>query len=267
MEHPSGNTQRGVTVAARIGYTAKGVVYLLIGGLAAMAAFGLGGQRGGASEAITHMAAQPMGTTLLVFLAVGLICYTAWRLIQAVLDSENKGNGAKGLLMRAGFVISGLSYAALAWRCISLLMHSGSDSSSTPQRTAMVMQHAGGLIAIGLVGIIIALVGVAQFRRAIKRSYRAHWHTEDMPAHQLKWAEGIARWGLSARGLVFLMIGGFLCLAALQTDPSEAKGLGGALTTLAQQPFGPWLLLVVALGLVAYGVYCFVNARYRDTNA
>ncbi|MCM2129754.1 DUF1206 domain-containing protein [Larsenimonas rhizosphaerae] len=267
MNHTSGNTQRGVSLAARAGYTAKGIVYVLIGGLSAMAAFGLGGQRGGASEAVTHMASKTLGTTLMVVLSIGLLSYTAWRIIQAVLDSEDKGNGLKGILVRTGFVISGLTYATVAWRCINLLMQSASSSSSTSQRTAMVMQHPGGLIAIGVLGIIVALVGLRQFQRAIKRSYRKSWHTEKMPEHQLRIADAIARWGLSARGVVFLIIGGFLCLSALHTDPSQAKGLGGALTTVAQQPFGPWLLLAVALGLIAYGGYCFVNARYRTTSA
>ncbi|WP_233350244.1 DUF1206 domain-containing protein [Kushneria phosphatilytica] len=268
MDHPTGNTQRIITIAARMGYVAKGVVYILIGGLAFMAAIGLGGQRGGTSEALHELAVKPFGGFMLAAMAVGLLAYTAWRIIQAIFDAENKGRGFKGLCTRGGFVISGLIYGALAINSIKLLLSSGgSGSGSTQSRTAELMSHPGGLIAVFVIGVIFGFVGLRQWWRAWKQSYRKNWHTQEMPAHQLHIADVIARWGLTARGLVFLIMSGFICLAALHTNPQRARGLGGALETLADQPFGPWILGVVALGLVAYGIYCFVNARYRNVNA
>ncbi|RKR07572.1 uncharacterized protein DUF1206 [Kushneria sinocarnis] len=267
MDHPTGNLQKVITIAARLGYAAKGVVYILIGGLAFMAAVGLGGQRGGASDALRELALKPFGSYMLGVLAAGLLAYTAWRIIQAVFDAEHKGGGFKGLCVRGGFVISGLIYGALAVHSLSLLLTSSSGGGSTQSRTAMLMSHPGGLVAVFVIGVIFGFVGLRQWWRAWKQSYRKNWHTREMPAHQLHVADLIARWGLTARGFVFLIMSGFICLAAWNTRPSQARGLGGALETLAEQPFGPWLLSVVALGLVAYGIYCFVNARYRIVDA
>ncbi|MCM5704209.1 DUF1206 domain-containing protein [Larsenimonas salina] len=267
MKHPTGITQRLVTLTARLGYAAKGVVYILIGGLATMAAFDLGGQRGGASEAVTQLAGQPFGSLMLIAMTVGLLCYTLWRWIQALFDADDKGHSLKGICVRIGYVISGSIYGMLGYRCIELLTSSGGGNSTASSRTATLMSHTGGQIAVAIVGVVFFCVGLRQFQRAIKQHYRKSWRTHRMPQHQLAIADTVARWGLCARGVVFGIIGGFLVIASWTANPDQAKGLGGALVTLAQQPFGPALLIVVALGLLAYGLYCFVNARYRDTQA
>ncbi|WP_262927203.1 DUF1206 domain-containing protein [Phytohalomonas tamaricis] len=267
MDHPSGNAQRLVTLAARLGYVAKGIVYVMVGWLAVMAAAGLGGQRGGTSAAINELAGQPFGSVMIGLLAAGLFSYMAWRIIQAVFDAEHKGRGLRGIVVRLGFLISGLIYGALALHCIQLLMADASGNSSTRGRTAELMSHPGGIAAVLIIGVVFGFVGIRQIWRVWHCSWRANWHTHEMPAHHLRIADAISRCGLTARGIVFLIIAGFLCLAAINTDPNQAKGLGGALVTLAAQPFGPWLLGAVALGLIAYGGYCFVNARYRNVDA
>ncbi|SHF46923.1 protein of unknown function [Modicisalibacter ilicicola DSM 19980] len=269
MKHANATIEHAVAVIARCGYAAKGIVYLIIGVLASMAAFGLGGKNIGTKEAITQIAGQPFGSTMLGLMAFGLFAYTLWRVIQAFFDTEDAGSGFKGIATRLGFVISGVIYAGLGVYCIDLLLNVGAssgDGESTQDRTARLMSNPGGIYLVFAVGVIFIGVGIRQIVRAVKRSYLKNWHMIDMNQTQRKLAEGATRWGLSARGVVFMIIGGFLCIAAWQTDPSEAQGLGGALNTLARQPFGPWLLGIVALGLVGYGIYCFVNARFRDVS-
>ncbi|MFC0338016.1 protein of unknown function [Kushneria avicenniae] len=267
MDHPSGNTQRLVTVAARCGYTAKGMIYITIGWLSMMAVLGMGGRNGGSSEAISELATQPFGSVLITLLAIGLFGYTAWRLMQALFDAEQKGRDWKGILTRLGYVLSGVIYAGIAINCVELLLNSGGSSGSTSSHTREVMSHPGGIVAIFLIGLGFLGVGMRQIWRGWHHSYEKNWHLDEMSRAQRLIAANVSRIGLTARGIVFMIVALFLCLAAINTDPSDARGLGGALSVLAEQPFGPWLLGLVAMGLIAYGGYCLVNARFRNVDA
>lgn len=258
--------RRVVRVIARCGYIAKGVVFLIVGVLASLAAADLGGNNGGTKEAITQLASQPFGEFMLALLSLGLLAYAVWRLLQALIDSEDLGYGVRAIAARLGFLISGGIYVSLALYSFNLLRNVATGNSSPSDHTAELMSHPGGVYLVFAAGVVFAGVGLRQMWRALKRSYLDNWHMIEMSATQRRLAEVAARWGLSARGVVFLIIGGFLCVAALRTDPSEAQGLGGALNVLARQPFGPWLLGAVALGLIAYAIYCFVNARFRDVS-
>ncbi|WP_136064288.1 DUF1206 domain-containing protein [Modicisalibacter radicis] len=258
--------RRLVRVIARCGYVAKGVVFLIVGVLASLAATGLGGNNVGTKEAITHLASQPYGGLMLTLLGLGLLAYAVWRLLQALIDTEDLGYGVRALAARLGFLISGGIYVSLALYSYNLLRNVAAGDSSPSDRTAELMSHPGGVYLVFAVGVVFAGVGLRQMWRAIKRSYLDNWHMIEMSATQRRLAEAATRWGLSARGVVFMIIGGFLCVAAVSTDPSEAQGLGGALNVLARQPFGPWLLGAVSLGLIAYAIYCFVNARFRDVS-
>lgn len=267
MAHPYSRVEILVTLGARVGYAAKGLVYLMIGAFASLAAAGLGREGLGTKEAINQLVTTPYGDIMLTLLAIGLFAYAAWRLLQAVLDTERAGKDAKALVARLGFAISGLVYGSLGLYCINLLRHAASstDQSSAQDRTALLMSHQGGIYLIFAIGLVFMGVGVRQLWRALHRTYLKNWYSHHLGPVQQRLAEGVTRWGLSARGVVFMIIGLFLCIAAWQTDPSEAQGLGGALAVLARQPFGPWLLGGVALGLASYGVYCLINAAIRDT--
>lgn len=266
--HPKRRLKQGLALTARVGYVAKGVVYLLVGGLAALAAAGLGGGHAGTKAAINQLVHRPFGDTMLGLLGVGLFAYALWRLLQALLDTEDAGRGPKGLVTRLGFTISGLIHASLGVYCLDLLFNAAMSSgeAETQDRTALLMSHQGGVILVFAVGLVFLGIGLRQLWRALARTYLGNWHHRQMTDGQRRLFEGITRWGLSARGVVFLIIGLFLCIAAWRTDPSQAQGLGGALTVLAAQPFGPWLLGAVALGLFSYGLYCLINAAFRDTS-
>lgn len=268
MTLPETRLKQGLSLAARTGYIAKGIVYLLIGGLACLAVVGLGGDNVGSKEAINQLVRRPFGDVMLGLLGIGLFAYALWRLLQALLDAEGVGLGLKGIGTRLGFLVSSLTHGSLGIYCFDLLRNlaMSSGEAAAHDRTALLMSHRGGVILVFAIGLVFLGVGLRQLGRAINRSYLKNWHHQEMSATQQHFFEGITRWGLSARGVVFMIIGLFLCIAAWRTDPSKAQGLGGALNVLAAQPFGPWLLGIVALGLFGYGLYCLINAAFRDTS-
>ena len=188
-----------------------------------------------------------------------------------MLDTENEGSDGEGLVKRIGYTIGGLTYFALAVAStagvfgFSLGLGGGSGSSgsggsggSGAQSAAQgLMSQPFGRFLVGAVGVIIIGVGLYQFKRAYDASF------VEKLKRSPQWLERLGRAGFAARGVVYVLIGGFFGIAALQADASEAGGLQQALTTLENQPYGPWLLGLVALGLGAYGVYALCLARYR----
>ena len=255
-----------VATLARFGYATKGVVYVIVGALAVMAAIGAGGSTEGSSGALETIAQQPFGRILVGLTALGLIGYVIWRFVQAFMDPEGKGSDAKGIVARIGYAISGVVYAGLSFSAARMALSgggSGGGGGSQQALTANLMSQPFGLWLVGIVGAIVIGVGIFHFYQAYKAKFMEDYKSGEMSATERRWAKRIGQFGLSARGVTFSIIGGFFIVAALQADPSQAKGLSGALDTLARQPYGPWLLGIVALGLVAYGVYCFSQASYR----
>lgn len=252
---------------ARFGYAAKGIVYAIVGVLAVQAAFGAGGQTTDTKGALSAIAAQPFGKFLLALVTLGLIGYVLWRFVEAIKDPEHKNHDdAKGWARRVGAGISGLIYASLALSAIRLLMGSGrgnSSTSSTQDWTARLLSQPFGQWLVGIVGAFTIGLGFYQLYKAYKAKFRKQMKLHEMSSTEETWATRIGRLGEAARGVVFVIIGFFLLQAARQSDASQAQGLDGALQSLSQQPHGPWLLGIVALGLVAYGIHMGVQARYR----
>lgn len=255
---------RWVELLARFGYAAKGVVYVVIGVLALRVAFGEGGQLTSGEGAIHTIAQQPFGRILLGLIVVGLIGYVIWRFVQSVLDVENYGTDAKGIFKRIALGISAITYGSLAWYSWSILSGSGGGGgSSTQSKTAELMSQPWGLWLVGLLGVIVFGYGLRQFYRSYDASFMDKVAHHEMSRTEKTWGERVGRLGLAARGVVFVMMGTFFVQAAWTANPNEARGLDGALGELATQPYGPWLLGLVAAGLAAYGVYQIFMARYR----
>lgn len=252
-----------IETLARAGYAVKGVVYGLIGFLALQAALGSGGETTDTRGAITSLKDEPLSGALLWLIAIGLIGYSLWRFIQALGDPDHVGSDAEGVVKRVGYAGSGVIYAGLAYSTLRLLTGNGGGGNSTSDWTATLMEQPFGPWLVGAAGLVTIGIGLYQFVRAYKASFFDHLKTGSMSASERTWAGRVGRFGLAARGVVFGLIGVFLLQAAWQSDPSEARGIGGALDALAAQPYGPYLLGAVALGFIAYGAYCVVNARYR----
>jgi hypothetical protein len=266
----AGNTARQIAPwverLARVGYAAKGLVYVLIGGLAARAALGTGGRTTDSSGALTAIGRSTFGTLTLGLVALGLLGYAAWRVIAAATDAEGKGNDAKGMASRAAGAARGLLYVGLALQAVRL-MRGGASGSGGDSRaedwTARLMAAPFGrwLVAAAALGVIA--YAFYQLYRAYASKVRKHLDIGRLSAEAQRLVVAVGRFGIGARGVVFLVIGWFLLRAARQADASQASGMGEALRTLERQPYGKWLLALVGLGFVSYGVYEFVNARYR----
>ena len=254
--------------AARMGYAAKGIVYIIIGVLAAQAAFGAGGAVTDQRGAIAAIYQQPFGRVLLALVTIGLLAYGLWSFCQALLDVEGKGTDAKGIVTRIGYGVVGIVYVGLAIGAARFDAGLGSagksSNTSTQDWTARLLQAPGGVALVVIVGLVVLGVAVAMFYRAYKADFR-----EQLEANGAvyDWVIRLGRIGYAALGFVFTVIGLFLIVAAVHHNPTEAKGLSGALATLGRQPFGPWLLVAIALGLIAYGLYSLAEARYRRLGA
>lgn len=184
-------------------------------------------------------------------------------------DPEHHGSDAKGIASRIGAALSGLAYAGVATNAALLAIgsgNSGSGGNSKQDWTAMVMQQPFGRWLVGLAGVIIIGVGCWRIYQAYKVKFRKRLNLSELDSQKQNWLVNISRFGIAARGVVFIIIGFFVLQAAHYSNPNQVKGLDGALYSLTQQPFGKFLLAVVAFGLVAYAVYLFVQARYRKMN-
>ena len=252
---------------ARLGYAAKGLVYFIVGFLAAQAAFGTGGRTTDTSGALTTIVTQPFGKFLLFLVTIGIIGYVLLRIAQAILDPEHAGEkmDAKRIAQRLGYAFSALAYSSLAMTAVKLIIGSGGSSGNATQDwTARILAQPFGRWLVGLAGVIAIGVGFSYLYEAYKAKFRRHLKLIQMSPAEQTWAVRLGRFGIAARGIVFAIIGLFLIQAAKQSDASQAKGFGEVLAILAQQPSGPWLLGIVALGLIAYGIYSLVEARYRQ---
>ncbi len=253
---------------ARFGYAAKGFVYGLVGILALQAAFTQGGQPTDQKGVLYKIIEQPFGQALLSFVTLGLIGYAMWRFLQAFMDADNKGTNFKGLIERFGFGMSAVIYAGFAMTAIKLLMGSaegsGEQSDQNAQNwTARFLSQPFGEWLVGLAGAVVMGLGFYYFYKAFTGKFRKELNIRQMTPKEEKWVMIAGRVGLSARGVIFTLIGWFLMQAAYQSDANEAKAIPGTLEALLNQPYGSFLLGIVAVGLVIYGLYMGVHARYQ----
>lgn len=253
-----------VNATARVGYVAKGVVYATVGVLAFRVATGTGGETTGTSGAVNSIGSRPGGGVLLAILAAGLVAYAFWKLVQGVMDPEDKGSGLWGVVRRAAYGGSALIHASLAFTALEELLGRENQSGTFDQWTAQAMSQPFGRWLVMLAGLGVVVVGLYQLYAGLKAKFRDHLRLEDMGDTQERVTLWAGRIGTTARAVVILIAGSFVLLAAYQADPNEARGIGGALNTLVRQPYGPYLLGAVAAGLVAYGVFMFLIARYRS---
>ena len=253
---------------ARFGYVVRGVLYAVIGLLALAVAFGAGGAATDKTGAIATIGALPFGKVLLAVIVVGLVGYSLWGFIRAIFDPLKRGTGPKGLAVRAGYIVSGLSYGALVLPTLRFMEGAPGGGQGggggTQDLTAMLLAQPYGPLVVGLVGVIGMGGGLGQIYQGLTADFKKDFKTEEMSEQELRAAVWIGRTGMAARGVVFAMSGFFILQAALHVDPKQVKGVDGALQTLAREPYGPWLLGIVAFGLVAFGAYSILCARWMQ---
>jgi hypothetical protein len=247
---------------SRAGFLARGAVYAVIGILALKVAVGHGGKLESQKGALHTVANQPFGKVLLGLVAVGLGGYALWRFARAALGRGPEGSD-KGL-ERVAALGSGLVYAGLCVLAVQILLGAGSSSGSSPKKsTAGVPGWPGGAWLVGIAGIVLIGIGLYQAYRGISQKFFDDSKVEEMSPPVKKWVGWAGTAGHVARGVVFALSGIFLIKAAVEYDPNKAVGLDGALAKLVQHSYGPYLLGMVAAGLVAFALFTFADARYR----
>ncbi len=253
-----------LTILARLGFAARGLVYLLVGIFALDAALN-GGRPSDNQGVMGTMADAPVGRVLLLLCALGFAGYAFWRLAEAALDPELRRQNMKGRLERVGYALSGLIHIGLAVAAVKLAMRqqpspNGSPGDQTAQSwSAWLLDQPAGPALLIVVGIGLLATAAAQAVKAYKASFDEL--SGDVPApRQVRW---MGRVGYAARALVFAMMAWFLVNVVVQHDPNEAGGIGAALRQLREQEHGALLLLIVAIGLALFGLFSLVEARYR----
>ena len=250
----------------RAGLAAKGAIYFVIGLLAVQVARGGGGEKADTQGALSEIAQKPFGRLLLAVLALGLAGHALWRFAQAVLDRDDEGEGAKGLAKRAGALARGVWYAVLCGLTTTRVFgeSGGGGGKSEDKATGGVLDLPAGryLVFAAAAGFLGA--ALFNFYRAVTCKFEKKLETHKMGRTEKKAATTVGVLGHLARFVVWSLVAAFLAKAAWEYDPKEAVGLDAALHKIAGQPYGELLLLAVAGGLIAYSLYCFVQARYRD---
>ena len=252
---------------ARLGYASRGVVYIAVGVLAVLAALGNGnGETTGPRGALSYIRGGPFGGLMLGVVGVGLFSFAAWRFLQAALNLDHADSDAKGYIKRGSMIVSGIVHLTLGiWVATALFASGGgsSDDEGSHRWTAWLLDKPGGHWLVAAIGGIIIAAGVAQIIKGWKAKFEKRL---SLDYDRLPWMRTVCRFGLIARGVVFIMIGGLFIRAAVNRAPGQSGGVATVLRELQNQPWG-WILLgVAALGLVAFGIYGLVEARYRRIN-
>lgn len=249
---------------ARFGYVAKGAVYVLIGGFTAAAAFGSGGQKAGKATVLKTIENIPGGTVILAILALGLLGYAVWRFTQAIKDTENAGTDGKGMIKRIGYVISGLMYGFLAYYAIKLITQAGSSGGGSRETlTAKLLAQPMGQWLVGLVALGFIIKGIRQIYKAYTGKFKEKVQQSSISADKKRMFTKWGRFGFYSRGVILLIVGYMFIKAAIQANPSQAGGTQEAFGWIQEQSYGPYLMGLIAIGLIGFGVWSFIQAKYR----
>ena len=251
---------------ARIGYAGRAALFLWTGGLGLYIAWRKG--RGRTQGVLETILAQPLGDVMLGILAIGLICFTAWRILQAFWDVDRIGRNREALGKRVVYALSAVSYALMAFWTLNLSLISRSES---PSEVMLARKWTASLLSVPFGSWILAGIGLGFVATAIGVGVRA-WRAPLDPELTVKrtarnWLVPLTRYALLARATVFALIGGSLIVAAIRVEARATKGMGGTLQALQLQPYGPVLLTLIAIGFIAYGVYECAQATWHRTKS
>lgn len=250
---------------ARAGFLVKGVLYMVMGGLALQVALMAGGRITGAGGALTTVLRQPFGRTAMIVAAIGLLGYAAWRILQAIFDPDRHGRDAKGIATRAGYALRGIIYAGLGVQAFRLFRGLGAPSGATERKVAAeAFQWPFGEWLVVLAGLALIAFAVHQAMAAIRCRLERNLDVARMRREVGEWMVGVCRFGVGARAVVLALLGWTFVVAGWSEDVSEVATTASTMGTLAGQPgaLGKWLLGATAAGFIAYGFYEMLHSRY-----
>lgn len=247
---------------ARWGLAARATVYLLIGLLAL--AIARGARRGEADQrgAMQTLVRHSGGEVLVWVIALGLAAYALWRLGEAAFGVAGEGRKVGPRLQS---LARGLIYLFFAINSFKIVLGRGSGSQARQQElwTAKALQHRDGRWIVGVIGAVVVVCGLVLMWQGLTRHFEKYFELARMDRRTRRTVEVLGVIGTTARGFVFAIIGVLVVFAAVDRKPSDAGGFDVALQKLATTPAGPWLLVVVAAGLVIFGIYGFAEAKWR----
>ncbi|GAE93205.1 hypothetical protein JCM21714_2259 [Gracilibacillus boraciitolerans JCM 21714] len=250
---------------ARFGYLSKGVVYILVGGVLSVlsAVGGVGGKTTDTSGAIASVASKPFGNVVVWLVAIGLVGYGgAWKLVQAAKGPSQEDSKLKDVMMRITFLVSGIIYLSLAYKSFKNVLPSNSSGSSSWLSTILEMPLGEWIVA--LIGLIIVVVGIREIYNGYTQKFVKKFKLSEMNNREINLGKKVGRIGLFARGLTFVVLGIFVIMTGFTSHLQVKAGLDGALQKIAQQPFGQWMLGIVAIGLILYGVFQLMKGKNRN---
>lgn len=255
---------RIVELLSRLGYVVHGLLFMVIGILAARLNWGDRGKIANPPDALALIQREPIGWIIIPLMAIGLACYAGWRFLQAATDPDHQGRTIKGLIVRTARCVSGLGYTALAifaGRLALGLVHSSSQSNK-PGVTQALLWPSGRLLG-ALVSMILLVAAGDDIRKALTTNFGERFHPRRLPPVGLVAAKGAGVWGFAGRSLIMLAASFYLLRAAFDADPHAVRGFEGVLTSMAHLPYGHWLLGFVSFGLFFYGMFMAQAGVFR----
>ncbi|ASK61268.1 hypothetical protein CFK37_03270 [Virgibacillus phasianinus] len=248
---------------SRIGFSAKGFVYILIGLISMMTAVGIG-EKNGKRGAIAAIASKPYGEAILWFVVLGLTGYITWLVTQVLIEPDYHGSKFKGFFIRVGYFFSASFYVGLGIKFAMIAIHSGHTGHQKELWMGKALDIPIGRFAIGITGISIVIFAVIQALYGIRGTFTNKLKTRQMRPKEWFIMKLIGRIGFVARGITFGVLGGFLMHSGWTSESSQAMGIDGALAKIADEPYGQLLLGIISLGLFLYGVFEVLEGKNRN---
>jgi Domain of Unknown Function (DUF1206) len=257
-------TSPGMRWLARAGLAARGVMYVIVGWIAAEVAFHRSSQQADKTGALHEISATPVGGVLLWLLVAGFIGMAVWQLAEAVYGSRGASGRKAG--ERFAALVRAVAYGVIAYGVLTYALGAGGPQSSDKQSvdlTATLLKYPGGKFLVIAIGLVLIGGGIYVAYQAWREKFRRDLELGQMRARTRRIVEWLGKSGGAARGAVFVTVGVFLIVAAAKSQPQQAKGVDSALRALAQTPLGPWLLVLVAVGLIMFGLFSCCQAKWQ----